>query len=164
MGGFLGTEASFFPDFVVVAMFIVLPAFVYGIRLVKKGKKRLHGWVMGVVFGILFVTVVAFVIWARFYNDHHVSWEQTDLYRKYFMPFVFGHIVLALSGLASGCFCVGSALFNIKVLDNGEIALRNERLRKLHKIAGWFSMILFILIAISGFMIYYARYIYVYTR
>lgn len=163
MGGFLGTPASFFPDFVVVAMFIVLPAFIYGIKIVKKGQRRLHGWIMGIVFAILFVTVVAFVIWARFYNKYHVTWEDTDLYRNVFMPFVVGHIIIALSGLASGCFCCASALFNMKTLENGELAFKSEKLRKLHKLFGWISMVLFVLIAVTGFMIYYARYIYEYT-
>lgn len=160
MKGFLGTPASFFPDFVVVAMFLVLPAFFYGMLLLRKGQRKAHAWVMGTVFGVLFVTVVAFVIWARFYNDYRVTWEDTPFYKNVFMPFVYSHIAIALLGLASGTLTVISGLSRARSTEAGEFVIPSPGARKAHIWAGRLSLVLFILIAFSGFGIYYFRYIF----
>jgi uncharacterized membrane protein YozB (DUF420 family) len=162
MRGFLGTHASLIPDIVVIAMFLVLPAFFYGAWLAKNGKTKIHAKVMSGVFALLFAVVVAFVIWNQLANDYKVSWHGNDFYNNVFMPFVVGHIIIAVSGLALGIFVVFTAIKWRQPGQAGQLVFNSSRHRSIHVWSGRIALLLFVLIAVTGLGIYYMRYVYVY--
>lgn len=164
MPGFLGTPAALIPDIVVVAMFLVLPAFFYGAWLAKKGKTKIHARIMSGVFTLLFVVVVIFVIWNQVANDYQVNWKDKPFYKDFFLPFVFGHIVIALSGLFTGAFVLLTALKWREPNQKGELVFKSAKHRKIHIWAGRLALLLFLLIAVTGLIIYYYRYVFVFTE
>jgi uncharacterized membrane protein YozB (DUF420 family) len=163
MQGFLGTNASLVPDIVVVAMFLVLPAFFYGAWIAKQGKTKAHAKLMTGVFGLLFIVIIGFVAWNQIANDYKVKWVDTDFYRNVFTPFVIGHIIIAVLGLFLGIFVVATAIKWRTPKADGQLVFKSSKHRSIHVWCGRIALLLFVLIAVTGFGIYYLRYVYLYT-
>lgn len=161
MTGFLGTRAPLIPDLVVSALAVVLPLFTVAIVLAKRKYRRLHALIQQVTFAVLFVVVVAFVIWARFFSEHVPELEASSLYRTVYLPLVVGHVAIAVSALAVGTKTVLSARRKAKDLP-GEGYRIVESYRTRHKVEGTVTLGLLVLTTASGIAIYYLRYVYVY--
>lgn len=159
--GFLGTRASLFPDVVVVALFVVLPAFFYGARLARQGKTKAHAAIMGSVFSVLFVVVTAFVLWNQYINHSAPPIKDSPLYKSLYIPLAIFHIIIALTSLGLGVFLVWSGISWRDKLDSGELAFKDPGKRSKHVKAGWTALVLYGLVAVTGLAIYYLRYVFV---
>lgn len=159
--GFLGTRASLYPDIVVVSLFLVLPAFIYGAYLAKQGKTKAHAAIMSLVFGVLFLVVLGFIYWNQALNTSHPPIKDSPLYKSFYIPFTIFHIVIAISSLILGSFQVLTAWFWREPKADGELCFKSSKHRKIHKVGGWIALLLFTLVAVTGCVIYYFRYVYV---
>lgn len=157
--GFLGTRASLFPDVLVVALFLVLPAFFYGVVLAKKSKTRAHAAVMGSVFSVLFVFVIAFTLWNHYYNTSKPPIVGTPFYDNFYLPFALFHVIIAVTGVLLGTFVTASAMLWRRPAGDG-LAFETATKRKVHIVCGKIALGFFVLIAVTGVAIYYMRYVY----
>jgi uncharacterized membrane protein YozB (DUF420 family) len=143
-----------------VALFVVLPAFLYGAYVAREGKTRRHAAIMSGVFSVLFVVVLGFVLWNQYLNHSEPPIKDSPLYKSLYVPLAIFHVSIALSSIGLGVFlCVTGVRWRER-MESGELRFGTERRRRVHVLAGRAALVLFTLVAVTGLMIYYLRYVF----
>jgi len=159
--GFLGYNASFMLDFVVVALVAVVPVILWSLYAVKVQRNyRLHRALQIALGAILLVTVLAFEIdmrmqggWERIINkDVSVprrSPEEIALIRQ----FLYVHLLFAISTP----FVWGTTLaLALRRFASPPLPGPHSRL---HKTLGWLSTVDLVLTSVTGLAFYYIAFI-----
>jgi putative membrane protein len=161
MHGFLGFDASFMLDVVVVALVLLVPVQIWSIRLARAGRYPLHKTVQLSLAAVLLVAVAAFEVdlqllhggWENVVNKDPDSPRLTgdDLWLVRRVLWV--HLVFAVS---------------TPVLWAATIVLALKRMpvppapcphSPLHRKLGWVSVIDLVLTAITGMLFYFLAFI-----
>jgi len=158
MDGFLGTRAPLFPDVVVVALVVVLPALVWGAILAGRGRTRLHHTIMWWTYHVLAVVVVAFVVWNAVAGTHVPALEASWLYRPIYLPLVIGHVIVAVSATVFTGWVTWRARLRRVERPDGELGFDPDEARH-HRRTGKLALALLLATSVSGLAIYYFRYV-----
>ena len=114
MQGFIPfSRAGFMLDFVTVAMLLVLPLVVWGVRAVKVHKNyTLHKRIFLTTGAILFVTVIAFELDMRINGWRHLA-TPSPYYDTYLFPALYTHLFFAINTTALWVVTIIKAVRNI---------------------------------------------------
>lgn len=115
MQGFLPfSRASFMLDFVVVAMFAMVPTLLWSISLVRRKKNyALHRRVQLILAGVLLVTIVLFEVDVRL-NGWQQYAKASPYFDSWLFPFLYFHLVFAISTTILWVVTVVGALRHFK--------------------------------------------------
>lgn len=157
MSGFLPYNATFMLDFVLVALFIVIPILIFGLLQAHKKNYRLHAKTMLFLGSLVFVVVIAFEIDLRLQGGIEeilIKAERSLAYTKGFQTLVNIHLFFAIST----CFLwIYTTVLAIK-----KFGLKNPQpgnYSKAHKILGKLTTLDVIGVAVTGFAVYYMAFI-----
>ena len=159
--GFLGYDASFMLDFVVVALVAVVPVILWSLYLVKVRRNYpLHRTLQILLGAVLLVTVLAFEIDMRLQGGWELiinkvpsqprrSPDEIDTIRQ----FLYVHLVFAISTP----FLWGATLtLALRRFANPPAPSAHSRL---HKTLGWLSTVDLVLTSVTGLAFYYVAFV-----
>jgi len=158
MSGFLGYNASFMLDFVVVALLIVVPALGVGIVLVKKKRFKAHSRVMIGLGSVLLGVVLFFELDMRLHGgiDGIASnaGRLANVQTPFFLVLLYVHLFFAVSCCILWGFTLRGAIkrFDLRDPSPGTYSPIHIRLARA-------SVISIVLVAITGLMVYYFAFI-----
>jgi putative membrane protein len=161
MHGFLGFDASFMLDVVMVALVLLVPVQLWSIRLARTGRFALHKTVQLSLAAILLVAVGAFEVdlqllhggWQNVVNKDPDSPRLAGEDLQFVRQVLWVHLVFAVS---------------TPVLWAATIVLALRRMpvppapcphSPLHRKLGWASVIDLVLTAVTGMLFYYLAFI-----
>jgi putative membrane protein len=150
MKGFLGTDAPFMMDFVVVALVAVIPALMYSIACVKKGNIERHKNVQIALAIVLLITVTLFEIEIRLADGIDNLMQKSIYYESLAFDIVLNiHLVFAVSTPLLWAWTIFAALkkYENRVFKDGY--------GKKHKLLGAISIIDLLLTSVTGLVVYY---------
>lgn len=155
MPGFLPfARGTFMLDFVVVALFLVLPAVGVAIYQVRVRRNfRLHKWMQVGIAVTLLIAVVAFEVEMRLTGWQHLA-EPSPYFMTWVYPSLFVHIVCATAALVSWSVTI----FNAFKYFPGP-APRPNSYRNQHRRWGLVSAYSLAATAFSGWVFYYLAFI-----
>lgn len=159
--GFLGFDASFMLDVVVVALVLIVPVQLWSIRLAKGGRYSLHKRVQLALAGILLLAVGAFEIDLQWL---HGGWENVvnkqsdsprlsaeDLLRVRQVLWV--HLIFAVT---TPLFWGVTIVLALRRMPAPPAPCGHSRL---HRKLGWLSAVDLILTSVTGMAFYYFAFI-----
>ena len=157
MSGFLPYHATFMLDFVLVALFLVIPILIFGLMQAHKGNYLLHAKTMIFLGLLVFVVVIAFEIDMRFHGGIEeilIKAERSLAYTSGFQTLLKIHLFFAIS---TCLLWIYTTIFAIK-----KFGLKNPQpgaYSKSHKILGKLTSLDVFGVAITGFAVYYMAFI-----
>jgi len=154
MEGFLGTDAPFMMDFVVVALVAVVPALMYSVASVKKGKVELHKKMQIGLAIILLIAVLLFELEIRLAGGIFNLMENSVYHgSSKFEIVLFIHLIFAVTTP----FLWGWTIFSgLKNYEGGKF---KEGYAKKHIFLGRISIIDLLLTSGTGLLVYYMAFI-----
>lgn len=159
--GFLGYDASFMLDVVMVALVVIVPVLLWSIRLAKSGRYLLHKRVQLTLATVLLLAVAAFEVdlqvvhggWENVVNKQPEAPRLTDSDLYLVRRILWVHLVFAVS---------------TPILWAVTIALALQRIPSppapcshspLHRKLGWASSLDLMLTTLTGMAFYYAAFV-----
>lgn len=159
--GFLGFDASFMLDFVVVALVAVVPVILWSLYVVKVQRNYALHRLLQIALGvILLVTVVAFEVdmrmqggWERIINKDLASPRRSPDEIATIRQFLYVHLLFAISTP----FLWGTTLaLALKRFSAPPLPGPHSRL---HKTLGWLSTVDLVLTSATGLAFYYIAFV-----
>jgi hypothetical protein len=147
MQGFLGTDAPFMMDFVVVSLIAIVPILCFSIYKVKQGATELHRKVQLTLAIVLGIAVVLFEVEMRLAGGI-VNIMPPERYTILFRIYLWTHIAIAVSTLVVWTLTLVGA--NANYVDG---AMRKEY-RDRHRCLGVSSTLLLLLTSGTGLGVY----------
>lgn len=155
--GFLGTRASLMLDVVFLAMLVIVPVMLWGIRLAKRGAHAAHKRVQLTLALILLVAVSAFEIDMRVNTDWRERAAASPYYSPSGMSAVWTSLIVHLG------FAVPTLLVWIGVVT---AALRRFPRpphpgphSATHRRWGWIASVLMTLTSVTGWVFYWLAFV-----
>ncbi len=161
MDGFLGTRAPLFPDVVVASLAAVVPLLLTGVVLAKRGRTAAHKTVMFATYHVLLAVVIAFVVWNAVAGTTVDGLEEAWFYRSFYLPFIAGHVVLAVFTVLFAGWVTWRAIRRRSEGADGQPSFDPKETGH-HRRTGWVAVVLLVLTAASGLVIYWIRYVHDY--
>lgn len=158
--GFLGNQASFMLDFVVVALVLIVPILLYSLYAVKVQRKyQLHKSLQLLLGVVLLVAVVAFEI------DLHLiqgGWQNVVAKRE--VPLTADQLATVHTLLRIHLIFAASTPFLwvatiVLALRHFPSPVTPGRHSRLHKLLGWLSAGDITLTSVTGLIFYYAAFV-----
>lgn len=161
MHGFLGFDASFMLDVVVVALVLIVPVQLWSIRLVRAGRYSLHKTIQLTLATVLLLAVGAFEVdlqllhggWENVVNKDPDSPRLAGEDLQFVRRVLWVHLVFAVSTPLLWAVTIVLALKRMPV---PPAPCPHSRL---HRKLGWTSAIDLILTSLTGMAFYYAAFI-----
>lgn len=154
--GFLNTRGSFMLDVVFLAMFLVVPAMLFSIRLAKKGAYAAHKWLQLILGVVLLFAVVAFEVDMRVNGWEHRA-EPSPFYAKNGWSAVWYALVVHLA------FAVPTFFLWISVITRALLLFHSPPVpgahSRSHKLWGWLAALGMTGTAFTGCVFYYLAFI-----
>ncbi len=139
-------------DLVFLAMFLVVPAMFWSIRLAKQGKFELHKKVQITTALVLLIAVVAFEVDMRLNGwldyTHGSAYTKQDI-----MKYLYIHLTFAIPTPLLWIVVI------VKALKKFPKPPKPGKHSKSHKILGWLATIGMVLTSITGWIFYYVAFI-----
>ncbi|MCA9079871.1 MAG: DUF420 domain-containing protein [Planctomycetaceae bacterium] len=158
--GFLGNDASFMLDFVVVALVLVVPVLLYSLFVVKvQHKYGLHKFLQIALGAILLVAVLAFEVdmrlhggWEQIINKDPAAPRLSEAQLADVRQVLYVHLIFAISTP----FLWGTTLvLALKRFGKPPIPGAHSRL---HKTLGWLSVLDLVATSATGLWFYYVAF------
>jgi putative membrane protein len=159
--GFLGNDASFMLDFVVVALIAVVPLIVWSLLEVKVRRNYLRHRNLQLLLGIvLLVTVAAFEIdmrmqggWLQIINKDPASPRRTPQEIETIRAFLYVHLIFAIS---TPVLWATTLILAFKRFASPPAPSAHSRL---HSRLGWLSTADIVLTSVTGLAFYYVAFV-----
>lgn len=147
MRGFLGTNAPFMMDVVVISLVLVMPMLAFSILQAKRGAIGLHRRLQFLLSILLTIAVLLFEVEMRVAGGIK-NLIETDRYTISFRIFLWFHIFLAVSTLILWCITFFHANKNF----DGKNML--ESYKPTHRKLGISSTVFLVLTSVTGLVVY----------
>ena len=152
MPGFLGTEAPFMMDVVMIALLFINPALFWSIQQAKQGKLELHKKVQITLAVVLLIAVILFEVEIRLANGI-VNIIGEEKYTNLFRIVLYIHIFFSVTTTIIWSILIFKAckLYTPQGFPDHYTAT--------HKKLGWTGALDLLLTTLTGFLVYYLGFI-----
>ena len=159
--GFLGQDASFMLDVVLVALVLVVPVLAFGIAQAKAQRYVLHKRIQLTLAAVLLLAVAAFEVdlqwvhggWENVVNKDSEAPRLTGADLDFVRYVLWGHLVFAVSTPLLWCVTIVLAL---KRIPSPPAPCEHSRL---HRQLGWASAVDLVLTTVTGIAFYYVAFV-----
>lgn len=157
MHGFLGYDASFMLDVVIVALVLIVPVLVWSIRLAKTGQYQLHKTVQLTLATVLLLAVTAFEVdlqwlhggWENVVNKNVDSPRLSEDAMTFVRRVLWVHLIFAVS---TPVLWITTIVLALKRMPTPPAPCEHS---PLHCKLGWLSAMDLVLTATTGMAFYY---------